>query len=213
MNAFVIIPVIALALSLSFPPITSFIVDSSKRAQLQVKAVVDSSEANININNRRDFLHIAHVRVLSGITGVNILTSRSYPAVAVDDDVELPSKEVVTECFNSVRYELQNNKGGVSYMQERIDKEDWLGLLEFTRTYDLELRKLRMGKAKKLLQDKEIKAKATSYANAVTFDLIGINRSSRKGQENVESANKYLQELRVDMIKFLDLEETIKVQT
>ena len=219
MNAFVIIPIsyafcIALALSFAFPQITSFIVDSSKRtAQLQVKAVTDSSEANININNRRDFLLIANVRFLSGITGVTMLTSHSYPAVAVDEEEELPTREVVTECFNSVRYELQNLKGGVAYMQGRIDNEDWLGLLEFTKTYDLEMRKLRMGRAKKLLQDKEIKAKATSYANAVTFDLIGINRSSRKGQENVESANKYLQELREDMIKFLDLEETIKVQT
>jgi len=219
MNAFVIIPLnyafcIALALSFSLPQITSFVVGSSKRtAQLQVKAVTDSSEANININNRRDFLLIANVRVLSGITGVTILTSHSYPAVAVDEEEELPTREVVTECFNSVRYELQDLKGGVAFMQGRIDNEDWLGLLEFTKTYDLEMRKLRMGRAKKLLQDKEIKAKATSYANAVTFDLIGINRSSRKGQENVESANKYLQELREDMIKFLDLEETIKVQT
>jgi len=219
MNAFAIAPlsyafIVALALSLLFLEITSFLVDSSKRtAQLQVSTVADSSEANNNINNRRDFLHIAHVGVLSGITGVNTLTFHSYPAFAVDGEEELPSKEVVTECFNSVRYELQDFQGGVAYMQGRIDKEDWLGLLEFTRTYDLELRKLRMGKAKKLLQDKEIKARATSYANAVTFDLIGINRSSRKGQENVESANKYLQELRDDMIKFLGLEETIEVQT
>jgi hypothetical protein len=70
-----------------------------------------------------------------------------------------------------------------------------------------------MGKAKKLLQDKEVKSQATEFANAVTFDLIGINRSSRKGQENVESANKYLQELRDDVNKFLALESTIQVQS
>ena len=45
-----------------------------------------------------------------------------------------------------------------------------------------------MGIAKKLLQDKDIKEKATVYANSVTFDLIGINRSSRKGQESCENA-------------------------
>ena len=97
-------------------------------------------------------------------------------------------------------------------MQGRIDKEDLEGLLEFSKTYDLEFRKRRFGGAKKLMKDKEIKAKGTEYANAVTFDLIGINRSCRKGQENVESANKYLQELRDDVAKFLALEKTIEVQ-
>ena len=97
-------------------------------------------------------------------------------------------------------------------MQERIDNQDFPGLMEFTRTYDLELRKLRMGKAKKLLQSKELKEQATSYANAVTFDLIGINRNSRKGQENAEGANKYLQELRDDVAKFLSLESTIQTE-
>ena len=48
-------------------------------------------------------------------------------------------------------------------MQGRIDAQDFPGLLEFTRTYDLELRKLRMGKAKKLLQSKELKEKAPEY--------------------------------------------------
>jgi hypothetical protein len=73
--------------------------------------------------------------------------------------------------------------------------------------------KKRMGLAKKLLQDKEVRSQATKYANAVTFDLIGINRSSRKGQENVEFANKYLQDLREDIQKFLSLESTIQVQS
>ena len=63
-----------------------------------------------------------------------------------------------------------------------------------------------------MIQDKEVKSKATEYANAVTFDLIGINRSCRKDQESLESANKYLQELRDDTNKFLALEETIQIQ-
>ena len=98
-------------------------------------------------------------------------------------------------------------------MQARIDAQDWPGLMEFTKTYDQELRKLKMGKAKKLLQSKELKEKATEYANAVTFDLIGINRNSRQGQESVEGANKYLQELRVDVATFLSLETTIQTES
>jgi hypothetical protein len=97
-------------------------------------------------------------------------------------------------------------------MQQRIEEKDFDGLMEFTRTYDLELRKLRMGKAKKLIQSKEIKEEATGYANAVTFDLIGMNRNSRKGQESIDGVNKYLQELRDDANKFLSLETLIKTE-
>lgn len=89
-------------------------------------------------------------------------------------------------------------------MQRCIDERDFSGLLEFTKTYDQVLRKGAMGKAKKTLTDsKEV---ATQLSNAVTFDLIGINRSSRPGKENAEDAAKYLQELRDDVQKFLDLE-------
>lgn len=187
----------------------------SNRYQLQFKPASDQDliEANTHksISSRRDFLHRAPV----GIVSVGVLTYHNDPAVAKSSsskeaEDELPSKEYVRECFNIVRYEISDSQGGVAYMQERIDKEDFVGLLEFTRTYDLELRKLRMGKAKKLIQDKDVKARATEYANAVTFDLIGMNRSSRQGQENVDSANKYLQELRDDVTKFLNLEEAVK---
>lgn len=140
-----------------------------------------------------------------------VLPWEGRPSVAAAEE-ELPTREVVSQSFDSIRYELTDPKGGVAFMQEKIDQQDWSGLMDFTKSYDLELRKLRMGRAKKLLQDKDVKAKATEYANAVTFDLIGINRSSRKGQENVDSANKYLQELRDDVDKFLTLETTIQVR-
>mmetsp|Transcript_97741 Transcript_97741/g.273535 ORF Transcript_97741/g.273535 Transcript_97741/m.273535 type:complete len:201 (-) Transcript_97741:195-797(-) len=158
-------------------------------------------------NGRRRFLE----QTVSVVFGVAASSGFASPAMAVEEIV-LPTKEAVTTAFDSIRYELQNPAGGVSIMQSRIDAQDFVGLMEFTRTYDLELRKLRMGKAKKLLQSKELKEQATSYANAVTFDLIGINRNSRSGQENVEGANKYLQELRDDVAKFLALENTIQTE-
>jgi len=193
-----------LALALSFSTSLSFVIKPNS----QVKASVD-------VESRRDFLSITPAAVISCIAGLNILTTQSTPALAADTsaEIELPTKEVVTECFDFIRFELENPEGGVAYMQERIDREDLVGLLEFSRSYDLEFRKRRFGNAKKLMQDKEIKSKATAYANAVTFDLIGINRSCRKGQESVESANKYLQELRDDVSKFLTLEKTIEVKT
>lgn len=192
------------ALVLSFSPSSSFVIKQNS----QVKALVD-------IESRRDFLSITPTAVISCIIGLNILTTQSTPALAADTstEIELPTKEVVTKCFDFIRFELENPEGGVAYMQERIDKEDLEGLLAFSRTYDLEFRKRRFGNAKKLMQDKKIKAEATEYANAVTFDLIGINRSCRKGQESGESASKYLQELRDDVSKFLTLEKTIEVKT
>ena len=207
---------VALALSLSTT--SSFLINQSKgtvESNIRVYAASDTSEESTSIENRRDFLRVAPVAMISGMTGLNILTYQSFPAQAADTsaEVELPTKEVVTECFDFIRYQLQDPQGGVAYMQGRIDEEDLVGLLEFSRSYDLEFRKRRFGNAKKLLQDKEIKAKATEYANAVTFDLIGINRSCREGQENIESANKYLEELRVDVTRFLTLEETIQVKT
>lgn len=145
-----------------------------------------------------------------GLVATSSLVS-PLPAKAAEE-IAIPTKEVVTSVFGAIRYELEDPKGGVSFMQGRIDVQDFEGLLEFTRTYDLELRKLRMGRAKKLLQSKELKEEATGYANGVTFDLIGMNRNSRKGQENQENANKYLQELRDDVKKFLLLETTIKTE-
>ena len=109
-----------------------------------------------------------------------------------------------TDPFDAVRRELQSAEGGIAYMQRCIDQADFTGLMEFTKTYDQVLRKGAIGKAKKTLESKDA---ATLISNAVTFDLIGINRSSRPGKENAEDAAKYLQELREDVQRFLDLEE------
>ena len=143
--------------------------------------------------------------------GTAVISATPKPGHAAEEIV-LPTKEAVMLAFDDIRYELENPKGGVSYMQQRVDERDFEGLMEFTKTYDLEMRKLRMGRAKKLLPSKALKEEATGYANAVTFDLIGINRNSRKGQENQEGANKYLQELREDVTKFLSLESSIETE-
>lgn len=66
-----------------------------------------------------------------------------------------------------------------------------------------------MGKARKLLTDKDLKGDAVLMSNAVTFDLIGINRASRPGKESKEDQMRYLGELKKDIEKFLELESTI----
>jgi len=137
------------------------------------------------------------------------ITRRSLIETIVAGTMILPSvssAEEVPSPFEMIRKEVFDSSGGVAYMQLCIDKEDYGSLMEFTKTYDQVLRKGAMGKAKKTL-DKSKTDAATKYANGVTFDLIGINRSSRPGQENKDNANKYLQELRDDVNKFLELEK------
>ena len=202
-------------LALLFSTSLSFIISQNKKSfgsNFEINSCTETTENLSNNERRREFLRIAPTSVLSCVAGLRLLTSQASPVLAADVS-ELPTKDVVTECFDFIRFELENPEGGVAYMQDRIDKEDLAGLLEFSKSYDLEFRKRRFGAAKKLLQDKELKAKATEYANAVTFDLIGINRSCRKGQEDKESANKYLNELRDDIAKFLALENTIEVRS
>ena len=116
--------------------------------------------------------------------------------------------------FARVRQELESEKGGVAYMQNCIDRRDFEALLEFTKQYDGQIRKAGMVGVKKMLTDKEQMKLITPLSNSVTFDLIGINRSSRPGaaataDEAAEGANKYLQELRQDVQKFLDLEKQV----
>jgi hypothetical protein len=160
-------------------------------------------------NSRRSFIQHAPAFLFGLAT---TLTLPSSPAMAKDEPIELRSKEEVTAAFQPIKFELQDPKGGVAFMQQKIDQQDWAGLMDFTKGYDLELRKKTMGTAKKLLQSKDIQLLGTEYSNAVTFDLIGMNRNSRAGQESVEGANKYLQELRDDVAKFLTLEETIQLK-
>lgn len=113
--------------------------------------------------------------------------------------------------FDAVRYELNDSSGGLAYMQNCIDKNDFASLMEFTKQYDQILRKASMGKAKKLLP-KELRSKATEISNAVTFDLIGMNRSSRPGQEDAPKAQQYLNELKIDVQKLLDMEGQVAAE-
>jgi hypothetical protein len=140
-----------------------------------------------------------------------------YPLPAVSAD-EVDSVKMIRDAFQGVRDELFNSKGGVSTLSQFVDQQDYNNIMEFTKTYDQVLRKGKMGRAKKLLLSyledneslkKRISERATQIANAITFDLIGLNRSSRSGQESVVDAKKYLEELQSDLLEFLALEDEL----
>ena len=80
---------------------------------------------------------------------------------------------LISSLFDDIQNELTSPSGGIAYLQSCIDTRDFTSILDFTKEYDIDFRKEKMGKARKTLQDKEKKEKALYYVNAVTFDLIG----------------------------------------
>lgn len=150
-----------------------------------------------------------HILIQSVLVAVSTFLPSS-PAHAAKKESEPLTKENVQAAFGDLIFELEDPNGGVAVMQKRIDEQDWEGLMEFTKTYDGFIRKLKWGRAKAFLTNNSEKEVATLQGNAITFDLIGINRSCRAGQENAELANKYLNELRTDLQKMIDMQGKIQ---
>jgi hypothetical protein len=107
------------------------------------------------------------------------------------------------EAFARVQRELQGDGGSVALLQTALNAGDYAQLMSLSRDMDLSLRKLVMIKAKGFVKDGDA---GIMVCNAVTFDLIGINRNSRPGQENAEQVQKYIDELKDDMQRMLTLE-------
>jgi hypothetical protein len=156
-------------------------------------------------SSRRNFFQTATVFGMAAAT-----TIAAPPAFA-----KMPTEPLTEEnkkaAFDDLRFELNDPKGGVSIMQSRIDDLDFVGLMEITKNYDLNVRKLKIGRCKAYLSKPE-SAIATMTANAITFDLIGINRSARAGQENQSECNRYLNELRTDLQAVIDQEKTVSLE-
>lgn len=131
----------------------------------------------------------------------------SSPAEA-KKDTEPVTRERIAASFQAVRDEL-GETGGVKTLGELVKNEDFDGVMAFTQNYDLEFRKAKMGKARKFVTSKKEKDRAVLNCNAVTFDLIGMNKSSRPGQHDIKQVQKYYSELETDISRFLDMEKDI----
>lgn len=186
---------IVVSLLLLLPSSLAFVVGpapSNHRRGVQLEA-----------SRRREFL------VDAAIFGTTLLTAT--PALAAKKEVIPATHANVKAAFDDLRYELNGKDGGVDRMQTMIDSNDWEGLMDITKMYDQELRKGKVGKCKSFLSDKE-KSITTVKANAITFDLIGMNRNARPGQENAAEANRYLEELRTDLQQVLDEEKYVQYE-
>ena len=168
---------------------------------LHMRTTSDNNEGVVIEESRRSAIG----KVLS--SSVAVLVAGVQPAAAKEKEAITP--ENVKAAFDAVRYELEDPAGGVQLIEGKINAEDYEAVMDLTKNYDGYFRKARVGRARKLLTDKKLKDDALMTSNAITFDLIGINRASRPGQQNKEEALKYLGELKADVQKILDLESTI----
>jgi hypothetical protein len=138
------------------------------------------------------------------------MTTSPFPAIA--KDVPIITKQTVKEAFDAIRYELQSSDGVVSTLTKLINAGSYEDVMQYTKKSDAYFRKAKLGKARKLLTDDKLRSGESLYlSNAVTFDLIGINRASRPGKQNKDEQLRYLTELKDDIEKFLKLEDTIEI--
>jgi hypothetical protein len=134
------------------------------------------------------------------------------PLPAIAKETPVITKQSVREAFDAIRYELQSAEGVVSTLSRLIDSGSYEEVMQYTKESDAYFRKAKLGRARKMLTDDKLRGGESIYlSNAVTFDLIGINRASRPGREDKGEQLRYLDELRKDIEKFLELEGTIVV--
>ena len=88
-------------------------------------------------------------------------------------------------------------------MQQKIAAKDYGELREFTKQWDLDFRKAVLGKARKAMPKGPDRDRAVLVANAVTFDLIGINMAIRNiGNEDDAEARRWFDTLVDDIRDF-----------
>ena len=176
-----------------------------------------SSNKNINIDElttttttRRSFFSSSvpfccAASTLCGITST--VEEDTTTAWAAEED----PTAAIEQAFRDIRKELYGEEftdmgkgGGILFLKKLILNQEWAKIKEFTKFYDAEFRKVKLGKARKLFTNKKLKEEALQLSNAITFDLIGINKASRVS--NTEEALRYWEELKQDIEKFLLLQ-------
>jgi hypothetical protein len=171
---------------------------------------VFSNKSTSTAATRRHALHQATLASLVGFISATGTSLTAMPLPVSAKEIVPVTREMVAASFQAVRDELEAPNGGIKSLEDLVAKEDFAGLMDFTKGYDLEFRKAKMGKARKFITSKEGKDRAVLLCNAVTFDLIGMNKGSREGQKDIQQVKKYFEELKKDIASFLELEKGIE---
>ena len=151
----------------------------------------------------------ASIAKLSSGTLFGIFATVITPQPSFAKSKEPVTPESMAKAFADVRFELEDPSGGIPALQKAIETKDWEDVKGFTKFYDLEFRKAKMVKARKMFPDSEMRGETLQLCNNVTFDLIGINRASRVEDQN--EALKYLDELKEDVKAFLEYEKKVVI--
>jgi hypothetical protein len=154
---------------------------------------------------RPEFISSWRTLVATTVMVAAATCTSSAPVSAAAATTDSADSVGTNTAWSDLRREVLSDTGGVAYLTSCVARADFAALLEYTKTYETKLRKGYLTPAKKQLP-KEQQDTATLLINAATFDLIGINRSARPGQESLETATKYVQMLSDDLARFLALE-------
>jgi len=100
---------------------------------------------NTEVVQRRNFLR----ETVFATSAAVLISSRSASAKEVAPP---KTRESVQAAFDSLKYELSGKDGSIAQMEEKIDAQDWVGLMEITKGYDQELRKVRNTRIQTLLE-------------------------------------------------------------
>lgn len=185
--------------------LTTFVPAVSASGRLPCTSLSMAIDENIQFYPTR-----RHAFKKMGLILLSTVASTANPSFAHAKKTKEPmTPEKVTAAFAAVREQLESPDGGIQELKSLIDKEDYDAIREFTKTYDLEFRKAKMVKARRLITAKDDKERGLYLSNSVTFDLIGINRGSRLGKEDISEVKKYWEELKADVTNFLELEKGI----
>ena len=147
----------------------------------------------------------AAASTLCGASPAYAASKDPYAEFAYKDKVKAAFQDIKDELSTELPFSEMGNGAGVPYLEGLINSSNWEEIKEFTKFYDGEFRKAKLGYVRKMIMtDKDQKEKATLLSNSVTFDLIGINRAARKSDQS--EALRYLGELKDDIQTFLEFE-------
>jgi hypothetical protein len=186
-----------------------------------------SKKADFTPTTRRRTLFSGTAALFSAclLTTTTTTTTPSWILIASAATLEPPAMAAVRDLVFSKSDSTTNNNGGILFqLQDYLEQRDYAALRQNTAQYDLILRKQAMGRAQQALlaavaddddddrNSKVLSQQAQALRNAVTFDLIGINRASRPGQENATEVARYMDELKNDVVAFMALWPKNKVK-
>mmetsp|Transcript_21734 Transcript_21734/g.28133 ORF Transcript_21734/g.28133 Transcript_21734/m.28133 type:complete len:203 (-) Transcript_21734:85-693(-) len=166
---------------------------SSTSATVLVQSQMHGMELGIT---RRDVVQgfLAGGMVWAGV-GFPVEAKEKAPSTA----------EEISAGFQQVRKEF--NEEILPALEGYIKNEQWEEIKAVTKDMDLSFRKKTMGDVRKMLPKGQYRDEGLVLTNAVTFDLIDINKSARKA--DTAAALDGISVLKADVCRFLDIEERI----